>query len=421
MRKIVSIMIALVLTISLIGCSNNNGNTNDVIIPNVGNDVSDIMSGDSAENNDNGQIDISDILNGTSQGSNGTDTGSKGDQVDTSNIKLDIFELRVIDCGQADSILLLVGDKVVLIDAGEAKDAKQIVYALDNEGIKEIDLLVATHPHADHIGGMQTIIERYDIVEVLMSPATHTSKTYENLLRALDTEGCDVYEAEIGTEYKFNGLELLVVSPGNEYDDLNNNSIVMVASYGSIDILLTGDAEMEAEKDYVDYLSQIEIIKIGHHGSDTSTSDNLLNVIKPELALISCGADNSYGHPHKAILDKLSKRNISVYRTDLSGDLIIRTDGNTYTLETEVDGEIRIDQVDSSSDAGDSSGNTGTSSGDTGSSNSGDTIVFVAKSGKKYHSTKDCSRLYTSTVVNEYYLSYVKSLGLVECSNCWGY
>ena len=446
LNKILSAALTLALAISLVACSSDTQDSVDysggkdvsnIMSDEVTNDVSDIMSGDTESTESDVISDLSELTGGPSSSSS---SESKGGKINTSNIASEILEMRVIDCGQADSILLQAGDSVILVDAGEDRRATDIMDVLDNEGIKQIDLLVATHPHADHIGGMQTIIENYDVVEALISPATHTSKTYENMLVALDNEGCDVYSAAVGVKYEYDGLELTVIGPCKDYGDLNNNSVVLIAKYGDVDVLLTGDAEMKAEKDYVEYIYDMDILKMGHHGSSTSSSDNLLDIMKPELALISCGTDNDYGHPHKETIEKLNKRNIPMYRTDLSGDLIIRTDGESYTFDTEYDGEVSVGlnssdkdttQITSNNTNGDAGTNqlTGTdnvagtseANGNTGNKQGQITqnIVFVSKTGKKYHKSSTCSRLYTSTVINEYTMDQAIAKGLEKCSNCW--
>lgn len=241
-------------------------------------------------------------------------------------------DIIFIDCGQADSILFHGNEFSVLIDAGEKRDAKEIIEVLDEYNIEHIDLLVGTHPHADHIGGMKTIIENYSIGEILMSPTGHTSKLYENLLLAIQDKGMTIQTSNVGDVYKFGDLELEVICPKEKSKNLNDNSVVLLAKFGDTDVLLTGDAEVGEEVDYLPLVRDIEILKVGHHGSDTATTDELLNSCKPEEAVISVGTDNKYNHPYQSTLDKLSKRGINIYRTDLDGTILIKTDGKDYEI-----------------------------------------------------------------------------------------
>lgn len=439
MRKI-AVLLTLCLTISLCGCSSGAGQSSNGV---SNKDVSDIMS-DKADTQQDTQQSGDDILNSDSQNQTNTEsaetsqdnvihtevnmndiTGEKqnqnnGTEITSNQLLSQICEIRVIDCGQADSILIHSGEYDILVDAGEKRDANAIINVLDNKGIKDIDLLVATHPHADHIGGMETIVEKYDIKNILMSPTGHTSSLYENLLLAIDSKGYTINAANVGDEYRYGDIILTVIGPFTSYDDLNNNSVVMTMSFGDTDVLLTGDAEMQAEKDYVQYVKDIDILKVGHHGSDTSTSDNLLDVANPEVALISCGVNNKFGHPCQETLDKLNDRGIEIFRTDTSGDLIVRTDGINYTIETKEDNQSFSSEEQSGSESKQeiNDGNTIGDREDTEPENT-ETMVYVSKSGKKYHSTENCSRLYTSKQINSITEQEAIQKGLLKCTNCW--
>lgn len=429
--SLVSLIVSLILIFSLVGCTKNIENTNNGDTK----DVSDIMG--SKPHKESEQIKINEPNINDEQTGNLDDiigdeavepTDSSDEQLDSSSALRSICEFRVIDCGQADSILIKSSDDVILIDAGESKDATEIKKVLDNMGVKEISLLVATHPHSDHIGGMQEIVENYNIKKIIMSPQTHTSKTYENLLNAIDAKGNTISVAEPGKEYSIGDINIKVIGPCDDYDELNDNSVVMVASYGNIDMLLTGDAEFTAEKDYVEYLDDsIELLKVGHHGSDTSTSDNLLSIIEPEVALISCGIDNKYGHPCQETLDKFNKLNIPVYRTDLMGDIIIRTDGNKYTIENKNGDELgnnkSNDIKDSNSDNqntnSDNNNNSLDNSSDNNSQGNQENIVYISSNGTKYHSRETCSGLIVAREINTVSKQEAINNGLEKCKRCW--
>ena len=286
------------------------------------------------------------ILNETTPEIQDNDTPSSSSTITTPNQEGDLSEglpeckIIMIDCGQADSILLTSDYFNVLVDVGESRDAADIRETLDSLGINKLDMVIATHPHADHIGGMQTIVENYNIDKLIMSPVGHTSKTYEKLVASIAEQNISVEKAEVNKVYNIGDLKLTIIGPCDTYnEDLNNNSVVAIASYGEIDILLTGDAEVLAEKDYTknlgDYNNKIEILKSGHHGSDTSSSDNLLDNINASVALISCGVGNKYGHPKAETLNKYTERGMEVYRTDIHGDITITTNGTNFVVEAE--------------------------------------------------------------------------------------
>lgn len=430
--RLVSLIVSLILIFSLVGCTKNTENTNN----GDNKDVSDIMGSKphkESEQIESNEPNINDEQTGNLDDIIGDEavepTDSSDEQLDSSSALRSICEFRVIDCGQADSILIKSSDDVILIDAGESKDATEIKKVLDNMGVKEISLLVATHPHSDHIGGMQEIVENYNIKKIIMSPQTHTSKTYENLLNAIDAKGNTISVAEPGKEYSIGDINIKVIGPCDDYNELNDDSVVMVASYGNIDMLLTGDAEFTAEKDYVEYLDDsIELLKVGHHGSDTSTSDNLLSIIEPEVALISCGTDNKYGHPCQETLDKFNKLNIPVYRTDLMGDIIIRTDGNKYTIENKNGDELgnnneSNDIKDSNSDNqntnSDNNNNSLDNSSDNNSQGNKENVVYISSNGTKYHSRETCSGLIVAREINTVSEQEAINNGLEKCKRCW--
>lgn len=265
-------------------------------------------------------------------------------------------EFHFIDIGQGDATLILADDKTVLIDTGDRaeEDRAKLVKYLKDKNITTIDYFVATHPDADHIGSAAYVVENYDIKNVILSPKTHTSKTYENFITALDERpqinvinaqemlGKDVVdemEKNMPEEEK-SDLELKILGPIGEYnkDDNNNPSVVIMARWGNTKVLLTGDAEKEAEErlrmEYYDKLD-CDILKVGHHGSSSSSTNAFIKYVKPEYAVISCGVNNDYNHPHKEALDVLEFYKAKIYRTDLQGSIVAATDGETITFKTE--------------------------------------------------------------------------------------
>jgi len=244
-----------------------------------------------------------------------------------------------IDVGQADSALItLSSGETMLIDAGETSDATTIAEELDERGIRDIDILVATHPHADHIGGMRSVVEHYDIGSILMPDMTSQSAVYQNLMKAVDERGIPVAEAYAGYNFSLGEAECSVVSPDADANkDMNNESVVIFLDYLDNEFLFTGDMEEWAEGALLDtsYNIDADVLKVAHHGSSTGTSPAFLNAVTPQYAVISCGEGNEYGHPHQATLNELQEAGAEIYRTDRSGDILFLSDGKTLTVQTE--------------------------------------------------------------------------------------
>lgn len=244
------------------------------------------------------------------------------------------MKVHFLDVGQGDSIFIeLPDDKTMLIDASEREYADKITTYIYSCGYNSLDYVVATHPHSDHIGGMADVIGSFSVGNVILSPATHTTKTYTNMLTAIDQSGAKVTLGTGGTEIFSDGdLSAVVIAPVTEdYSDLNNSSVMIMLTYGEKKFLFTGDAEEEEERTVTADV-KCDVLKVGHHGSSTSTGNAFLTAANPEYAVISCGTGNSYGHPHTETIDKLKKAGINIYRTDLQGDIVMTCDGKNITV-----------------------------------------------------------------------------------------
>jgi len=247
-----------------------------------------------------------------------------------------------LDVGQGDSSVILFKDKVILIDAGEAEYGDRVVSDLEKLGVTRIDLLVATHPHSDHIGGMQKVLAHFPVEKVLDSGIPTTSSLYEHFLGTVDEKNIPYDAAQQGETIDLDpSLRILVLSPpkGHIGEDINTNSIVLRISYGTVNLLYTGDATTAAEDamEKTGYPLDAQVLKVGHHGSSGSSSAAFLGRVDPEVAIISVGADNDYGHPHKETLERLNAAGPLVFRTDRNGTILVRSDGATYSVVTEKD------------------------------------------------------------------------------------
>lgn len=250
------------------------------------------------------------------------------------------FYAHFIDVGQADCTLLKCGDDVVLIDGGEVDSYNTIKSYLDSQNVTEIDYYILTHAHSDHIGSADDIIRNYKIDNVIMTRLsqnnTPTTEVYRSLLSALSESDAKIIAAKPNNEYSLNSFSFKILAPNDDYDELNNTSVVIKAVYQNNSFIFQGDAEKESEDDILDagFSVKADVIKLGHHGSNTSTSADYLKAVNPKIAVISCGTDNKYNHPHKEIITRLEKNNIEYYRTDLNGTVVVSSDGTNLSVYT---------------------------------------------------------------------------------------
>ncbi|WP_245546327.1 lamin tail domain-containing protein [Methanomethylovorans hollandica] len=262
--------------------------------------------------------------------------------------------VHFIDVGQGDSILLEYGGKTMLIDAGENNMGYTVSAFLRERKISSLDYVVATHPHADHIGGMLTTLNNYPVGQFIDSGYPHTSKTYENMLMAIDAQNILFHVAERGETINLApGTEIRVLNPKKEQsEELNENSVVLKITHGDVSFLLMGDAGLEAEENIMaaGYDVDVDILKVGHHGSTSASGYEFISAVSPDISVIEVGAGNDYGHPHANILQRLQGAS-TVYRTDYDGTITITTDGSRYTVTTEKTGSSGTSTTSTSEDA----------------------------------------------------------------------
>jgi beta-lactamase superfamily II metal-dependent hydrolase len=245
-----------------------------------------------------------------------------------------------LDVGQGDSELIQFAGKNILIDGGEQDMGPRVSSYLREHGVKNLDLVIATHPHSDHIGGLLTVLNDFLVKQILDSGQASTSQVYENFLTLIDRKNIPYKIAERGQTINLDPkLKIEVLSPPKTpfSDDLNQNSIVIRVTYGMVSFLFMGDAGFEAEDSIMaaGYDLKSTVLKVGHHGSSSSTGTTFLSKVQPEVEIIEVGTGNDYGHPAKKTLSALQRTSSTTYRTDINGNIVITTDGTSYSISTQ--------------------------------------------------------------------------------------
>ena len=247
------------------------------------------------------------------------------------------FEMHFIDVGQALSVLVECDGQYMLYDGGNVDDGSLIVSYLQSQGVEQLEYVFCSHAHEDHVGGLAAALAYFPAYHVY-SPVTEAStKCFKDFVKYTQQQGLQVEVPAVGTTWPLGGATVTMVGPVAQYSDTNDTSIVLRIEYGSTSFLLTGDMEKTAETDLVNSGVNLraDVLQVGHHGSSTSTGYLFLNSVLPEMAVISCGVNNKYGHPHEETLSILRDAGVDVYRTDMQGTITIGSDGQNYTVGTE--------------------------------------------------------------------------------------
>lgn len=262
------------------------------------------------------------------------------------------LNIHFIDVGQGDSTLIICNNEAMLIDAGNNAQGTKVQNYIQKQGVNKLKYVICTHPDADHIGGIDVILYKFDCETVFMTEEQRATDTYRDVTAAMNTKGYTATMPIVGNTYPLGDAEFTIIGPAAIGDDSNNNSIAIVLSHGKNKFVFTGDAEESEEQEIINSGISIDadVYKTGHHGSKSSSSKELLDAVSPAYAVISCAADNAYGHPHAQTLNNLRAMGIAVFRTDEQGSIIATSNGteivwNCSPSETWLSGEAAAASV----------------------------------------------------------------------------
>lgn len=260
----------------------------------------------------------------------------------------DVLTVHYIDVGQADSILLECGGEFMIIDGGNRDDSQLVVSYLESCGVEELKAVVCTHAHEDHVGGLPAVLAVYPTAAVYAPTTTYDTKIFNDFLYYTDQQRLEITIPSPGDKLTLGSTELTVLGPVKSYADPNNTSIILLAEFGNTRFLFTGDAEKEAENDMMDYWADtvdwnVDVLKSGHHGSSTSSGYRFIYETDPEYAIVSCGKDNDYGHPHVETLELYADAGLPMLRTDELGSILAVSDGQEITITWEKQHNVPTD------------------------------------------------------------------------------
>ncbi|SKA90092.1 Metal-dependent hydrolase, beta-lactamase superfamily II [Caloramator quimbayensis] len=249
-----------------------------------------------------------------------------------------VLTISFIDVDQGDAILIKTPNgKFVLVDSGSQNEKEKFFKFISRQNIEIFDALIATHPHEDHIGNMDEIVSNYKVLNIYMPKVTSNTATFRSLMEAVKDKSLKIKNAYNGVNFDLDGVKFEFLAPNNSrYDDLNNYSAVLKITYANKSFMLMGDAEKLSEGEILKNNENLkaDVIKIGHHGSSSSSAKSFISAVSPKYAVISCGKDNDYGHPHRETIKLLNDFKVNILRTDMDGTIIFSTDGENIKVLT---------------------------------------------------------------------------------------
>ena len=354
LRSILSVVFAFIFIVAVTTdpAETSTGNTENKNI--VASDMA--KQNDSTEENKPKETDIKSSEN--IDGTTGTENTGNTEATEPKVTVAGTLKVHYIDVGQADSILIQQNGQNMLIDAGNNPDGNLVVNYLKNQGVSKLDYVIGTHPHEDHIGGLDVVIKTFSVGQIYMPKATSTTATFKDVVSAISSKGLKIKTPTVGSTINLGDATATILAPnGSGYEDLNNESIVIKLKYGNNSFLFMGDAEDVSENQILAKQLDIkaDVLKVGHHGSSSSTTSTFLNKVSPKYAVIMVGEGNTYGHPHKPTMDRLKGKGITVYRTDEAGTIVATSDGTKITFSAKP-GSYTSNGTGSSASGGSSSG-----------------------------------------------------------------